>query len=42
MLIRSPDGSFEAVDFREIAPAAAFEDMYENNTHASIVGGLAR
>ncbi|BDD55489.1 hypothetical protein MPDQ_006061 [Monascus purpureus] len=41
MLIRSPDGSFEAVDFREIAPAAAFEDMYENNTHASIVGGLA-
>lgn len=41
-LIRAPDGSFEHVDFRESAPAAAFELMYENNTLASIIGGLAR
>ena len=42
MLIRSPNGTHEFVDFREIAPAAAYEDMYENNTDASIFGGLAR
>ena len=42
MLIHSPDGSFEAVDFREMAPAAAFEDMFKNNTRASEVGGSAR
>lgn len=42
MLVRSPEGSFEMVDFRETAPAAAFQDMYENNTEASILGGLAR
>lgn len=32
----------EFIDFRETAPAAAFEDMYKNNTDASIYGGLAR
>lgn len=42
MLVRSPDGDFEMVDFRETAPAAAFKDMYKNNTEASILGGLAR
>lgn len=42
MLVRSPNGSFEFVDFRETAPAAAFEDMYENNTAGSVYGGLAR
>lgn len=41
MVIRSPDGTYEAVDFREKAPAAAFEEMYNNNTEASISGGLA-
>ncbi|KAH8703368.1 gamma-glutamyltranspeptidase [Talaromyces proteolyticus] len=41
MLIRSPDGTFESVDFRETAPAAAFQDMYTNDTKASIEGGLA-
>jgi gamma-glutamyltranspeptidase/glutathione hydrolase len=30
-----------ATDFRETAPAAAFEDMYKNNTDASIRSGLA-
>jgi gamma-glutamyltranspeptidase/glutathione hydrolase len=42
MLVRSPNGTFEMIDFRETAPAAAFQDMYENNTDASIFGGLAR
>lgn len=42
MLVRASNGSYEFIDFRETAPAAAFEDMYENNTEASISGGLAR
>ena len=42
MLVRAPNGSYEFIDFRETAPAAAFRDMYNNNTNASIVGGLAR
>lgn len=42
MLVRSANGSYEFIDFRETAPAAAFEDMYRNNTNASIFGGLAR
>lgn len=42
MLLRSSNGTYEFVDFRETAPAAAFEDMYKNNTQASILGGLAR
>lgn len=42
MLIRSPDGTFEDVDFRESAPAAAHEDMFANDPQASITGGQAR
>ncbi|PFH61885.1 hypothetical protein XA68_16013 [Ophiocordyceps unilateralis] len=42
MTIRAADGQYETVDFREMAPAAAFEDMYKNKTDASIIGGLAR
>lgn len=42
MLIRAPNGSFESVDFRETAPAAAFQDMYENNPRGAVYGGLAR
>lgn len=42
MLVRSSNGSYEFIDFRETAPAAAFQDMYKNNTNASISGGLAR
>jgi Gamma-glutamyltranspeptidase len=42
MLVRSSNGSYEFIDFRETAPAAAFQDMYKNNTNASIFGGLAR
>ncbi|KAI9796292.1 MAG: hypothetical protein M1833_006377 [Piccolia ochrophora] len=41
MLVHAPNGSFEFVDFRETAPAAAFEDMYENDTDLSLYGGLA-
>ncbi len=42
MLVRGCNGSYEFIDFRETAPAAAFEDMYRNNTQASLLGGLAR
>jgi hypothetical protein len=42
MLVRGADGEYEFIDFRESAPAAAFQDMYRNNTDASIYGGLAR
>ncbi|KXH63363.1 gamma-glutamyltranspeptidase [Colletotrichum salicis] len=41
MLVRSSNGTYEFIDFRETAPAAAFEDMYTNNTRASLYGGLA-
>ncbi|KAH8731432.1 gamma-glutamyltranspeptidase-like protein [Phaeosphaeriaceae sp. PMI808] len=41
MLVRAPNGSYEFIDFRETAPAAAFENMYKNNERASIEGGLA-
>lgn len=42
MLVRSSNGSYEFIDFRETAPAAAFQDMYKDNVNASIYGGLAR
>ncbi|OCL02534.1 gamma-glutamyltransferase 1 [Glonium stellatum] len=41
MLVRGSNGSYEFVDFRETAPAAAFEDMYKDNVAASLYGGLA-
>lgn len=41
-LIRAANGSYEAVDFRETAPRAAFEDMFKSNVIGSIMGGLAR
>lgn len=37
MLVRSSEGKFEDIDFRETAPAAAFQDMYNNNTVGSKV-----
>lgn len=42
MLVRDSNGQYEFIDFRETAPAAAFQDMYKNNTAASLYGGLAR
>ncbi|KAG8417741.1 hypothetical protein J3458_005221 [Metarhizium acridum] len=40
-MIRDPEGNYEAVDFREAAPAAGHEDMYQGNVPGSIYGGLA-
>ena len=42
MLVRSSNSSYEVSDFRETAPAAAYEDMYKDNVLGSIFGGLAR
>ncbi|KAE8389768.1 gamma-glutamyltranspeptidase [Aspergillus alliaceus] len=41
LLVKAPNGTFEFIDFRETAPAAAFEEMFKNNTNASTTGGLA-
>lgn len=41
-LIRSVNGSYEYIDFRETAPTAAFRDMFKNNVLGSVFGGLAR
>lgn len=41
MLVRSSNGTYEFIDFRETAPAAAYEDMYKDNVNASLYGGLA-
>lgn len=40
-LVRSANGSYESIDFRETAPAAAFRDMFKNNVLGSVFGGLA-
>ncbi|PGH02759.1 gamma-glutamyltransferase [Blastomyces parvus] len=40
-VVRSPDDQYEFIDFREVAPAAAFEDMYKDNVEGSVRGGLA-
>jgi gamma-glutamyltranspeptidase/glutathione hydrolase len=41
MLVRGSDGEYESIDFRETAPAAASENMYENNIIGSVRTGLA-
>lgn len=41
MVVRDGDGEYEAIDFRESAPAAAFENMYDGNVNGSVIGGLA-
>ncbi|KAG5982013.1 hypothetical protein E4U43_006500, partial [Claviceps pusilla] len=40
-LVRDTDGSYEAIDFREAAGAAASEDMFQGNVAGSVYGGLA-
>lgn len=40
-LIKSPNGTYECVDFRETAAASYYETMYVNNTDLSLYGGLA-
>lgn len=41
LLVRDANGTYEAIDFRETAPAAAAEDMYRGNVPGSVYGGLA-
>lgn len=41
MLVRDAHGRYETIDYRETAPAAASEDMYEHDQDASVYGGLA-
>lgn len=41
MLIRTPSGEYDFIDFRESSPAASNEDMYTLNGTLSQVGGLA-
>lgn len=41
MLIRSPNGTYEFIDFRESAPAAAHRDMFVENPDLAKYGGLA-
>ncbi|TWU78994.1 hypothetical protein ED733_008293 [Metarhizium rileyi] len=40
-MVRDAKGNYEAIDFREAAPAAGHEDMYQGNIRGSIYGGLA-
>ncbi|KAL8695970.1 MAG: hypothetical protein Q9224_003041, partial [Gallowayella concinna] len=40
-LVRSSNATYQAIDFRETAPAAADVDMFKNNVEASLHGGLA-
>lgn len=40
-VVRDADGSFEAFNFRESAPASAYEDMYRDNVNGSVSGGLS-
>jgi gamma-glutamyltranspeptidase/glutathione hydrolase len=41
MIVRTRNGTYEDIDFRRTAPAAAFEDMYLRNSNGSRKGGLA-
>ncbi|KAI7899777.1 gamma-glutamyltransferase [Cokeromyces recurvatus] len=41
MLIRSPNGTFEYIDFRETAPMAAKKDMFIHNPLLAQIGGLS-
>lgn len=42
MIVRASNGSYEFIDFRETAPAAATKNMFTANPDLSIFGGLAR
>ncbi|KAL0635701.1 hypothetical protein Q9L58_005335 [Maublancomyces gigas] len=41
VLVRTPAGKYDFIDFRETAPAGSSENMYANHTELSISGGLA-
>jgi gamma-glutamyltranspeptidase/glutathione hydrolase len=40
-LVRNKNGEYSFVDFRESAPAASTEDMFQGRDNDSLVGGLA-
>ncbi|KAM6507185.1 hypothetical protein FALCPG4_018567 [Fusarium falciforme] len=40
-VIRSADGSYETIDFREAAPNSAFQNMFNDDAQSSITGPLA-
>ncbi|KAL8688884.1 MAG: hypothetical protein Q9218_005314 [Villophora microphyllina] len=40
-LVRSSQGAYQSIDFRETAPAAADVDMFKDNVDVSLHGGLA-
>ncbi|KAH6879874.1 gamma-glutamyltranspeptidase [Thelonectria olida] len=40
-VIRSVDGSYETIDFRDAAPSSAFQDMFKDNATSSMRGTLA-
>ncbi|KAL8708919.1 MAG: hypothetical protein Q9220_006251 [cf. Caloplaca sp. 1 TL-2023] len=40
-MIRSSNGTYDSIDFRETAPAAADMDMFKDRVEASLHGGLA-
>ncbi|KAH6651569.1 gamma-glutamyltranspeptidase [Truncatella angustata] len=40
-LIRDQSGNYTVIDYREAAPAAAFQDMYLGNERGSVFSGLA-
>lgn len=35
MLVRSPNGTYEYIDYRETAPAAAYQDMFKGNSNGA-------
>lgn len=41
MLIRSPNGTFEFIDFREKAPEASTQDMFVNDPGLAKIGALS-
>jgi gamma-glutamyltranspeptidase/glutathione hydrolase/leukotriene-C4 hydrolase len=41
MLIRSPNGTFEFIDFRETAPNASHKDMFSHDPKLAQIGGLS-
>ncbi|KAI1642036.1 gamma-glutamyltranspeptidase [Daldinia loculata] len=40
-LVRDSNGNYTVIDYRESAPSAAFEDMYQGNVMGSVHGGLS-
>ncbi|CAB3992309.1 Gamma-glutamyltranspeptidase 1 [Paramuricea clavata] len=41
MLVQSPEGKMEVIDFREVAPADSTKDMFGEDKDKSLTGGLA-